>query len=770
MKTLYYTFKALMRGRNSVVIKCVSLTLGLFVGILLFAKIAEDLRYDTGYNDYGRLCQILSIYNIQGLTHEPGKQVFGPVAAAAAEGLSDAIESSTTTMPPRTTLVVTAGRQFEATYLYGDTLFFHTMGIPVLEGNVSDLNSHYNVFVSDTFAKRLYGDENPIGQTFTFNTGEKAFTVKGIFKEVPENNSIRPEVVLSWEFHRASGIYFGFDGGDRYYGFLRLREGVDLETLNKRLNALVEQYRPSDPENTGYSIQFRIEPIRSLYLHDSEVRLRLAVMSILGFALLLIAALNYVLISIASLTTRAKSIGVHKCSGASGRQIFGMFMIETAVVTLISLIAAILLIGVFHSLIEDLLDSNIRLLFTPEILWVPALVVVALFIIAGVLPGNLFARIPVSQVFRRYTESRQSWKRPLLFVQFTGVSFILGLLCVVLLQYQKAINYDVGYQPEGLACAIEDVNEEVLRTVLTNLPAVEEVAFSGDLIGSYNWSGEGIYGTDVNKTLFSTRINFGDSQFLPMLGLRFKEGRNMERAGEAVVNEEFVRLMHWTDSPIGKQSGLSSNFGQHTIVGVVEDFVISSLFTPVQPVLFLRSFLWRRGVTVRLKAPYDESLHAVNEAVKEAFPTSILTFEYLPDTIKSFYAPVRRFRDMVWIAFIATLLISLMGLLGYTNDEVRRRSKEIAIRKVNGADASQIIRLLLRGIVWIAVPAVIIGAFCAYVAGNMALEIFVRDRMELHGWLFAGIALLVVLIIFATITLKSWRIANDNPVDSLKNE
>jgi putative ABC transport system permease protein len=484
--------------------------------------------------------------------------------------------------------------------------------------------------------------------------------------------------------------------------------------------------------------------------------------------LLLIAALNYVLVSISSLTSRAKGIGVHKCNGATTGDIFGLFMYETGIIIGLSLVLVAVLIFTFRGVIEDVLETSLQGLFVWKVMWAPASVVLFLFVVSGVLPGRMFSKIPVSQVFRRYTEGKQGWKRPLLFVQFFGVSLIFGLLCVVLMQYRQVVTYDLGYQTEGLASAHQHFdNRETARAVIANFPMVEDIAFSMSDVG-YGLSGDRV-GDSGDKVLFSTRLNYCDYHYAPLLGIKIKEGKYMDGPGQVLVNEEYVRLMHWTDSPIGKRP--QANAAREAVIaGVMENFVDNSLFVGVQPVLFVGNAEAQGCITVRLKAPYKESLKALNEAVEEAFPTKNLEFTYMPDRMLETYDSTRRFRDMVLLSFASILLITLMGLIGYINDEVRRRSKEIAIRKVNGAQACDILGLLSRGVARIAVPAVAIGTACSYYIGKEWLLQFERFRMELGIPLFLLIAIAVLLLVFGTVILKSRRIANDDPVNSLKNE
>lgn len=171
-----------------------------------------------------------------------------------------------------------------------------------------------------------------------------------------------------------------------------------------------------------------------------------------------------------------------------------------------------------------------------------------------------------------------------------------------------------------------------------------------------------------------------------------------------------------------------------------------------------------------MKPPFRENLGALNDAVQEIYPNHPIAFNYLPDHIKGQYDSIRRFRDLVLLAFVSILLITLMGLIGYVNDEVRRRSKEIAIRKVNGAEASDIIKILSNDVAWVALPGVVLGTIGAYFMGQEWLSQFEFFRItELMPLLIIS-TLVVLLIIFGSVIIKSYKIANEDPVKSIKSE
>lgn len=767
MRQLYYILRTLVNGRGTNVIKTISLTLGLFVGILLFAKIAFEFNYNTDYDESENLYMIMADNTINGVKKEAAPMVMGPVANTIREAFPEEIQYATTIHKIGNQLFFFGDKEFQYEALFADSLFFQTMGITVLQGNVKDLANPYMIFISEETAKKTFGDESPVGKTLNLNK-RNDFVVKGVFKKITENNTIRPDVVGSLQTLINEGIYFRWYGGDIYMGFVRLRPGADVERINPRISSIIDNHMEYNVEKNGWGVLYSLSKAKNSHMKNSEVRRRVMIMTVLGLSLLLIAALNYVLISISSLTSRAKGIGVHKCNGASTSDIFKMFIYETGVIISISLLLVVILIFTIRPFIEEVLETSIAGLFVWKVMWVPLVVVLILFLIAGVLPGRLFSRIPVTQVFRHYSESKQGWKRPLLFIQFAGVSFILGLLCIIMLQYQQVTTFNLGYQTEGLATTYHYFeNREVGRATIANLPMVEDIAFSMMDIG-VEISGDFV-GDPGGKMLFSASLNYCDYNYMPLLGIKIKEGKSMNSPGQTVINEEYVRLMRWTDSPIGKGPNAAMN-RDAVIVGVMENFVSNSLFVDTEPLMYVAKPDVQGCITVKLKEPYKESLKGLNESIKETFPTTRIEFTYMPDRLIQKYESTRRFRDMVLLAFIFILLITLMGLIGYVNDEVTRRSKEIAIRKVNGAEVKDILTLLSKGISWIALPSVAIGILFSYFVGKEWLMQFERFNIELSVFLFLLIVIAILTLIFGTVIFKSWNIANDDPVKSIKNE
>ena len=774
MRQIYYTLCTLLRECGSNIIRVISLSLGLTIGVLLFSQIAFELSYEQCYPEAERLalvrCQMTnaSTGETRGDDGENSYDytVFDVVAATLAQDMPDEIETASCVLPQTGFSIYYEDKLLsDINYIYGDTCFFQTFGIPVLKGTPKDMIMPGSVFVSQSFARRIFGDENPIGKVLSADKRHD-FTIRGIYKDVPENTMLVHDFVVS--VHRNGGYQggAGWRGNDVFYAFLRLRDASDIDKVNSNIQRVIKKYTSLDLD--GWKVEFSAIPLVKRHLSSPEVQKRLVIYGFLGFAVFFVAIMNYMLISIATLSRRAKGVGVHKCNGASSTNIFNMFLVETGVLVIISVLLSFLLIFNTRGLIEDLLSVRLSSLFTWETLWVPLLTILVLFIVAGGMPGRLFSRIPVTQVFRRYTDGKKGWKRSLLFVQFTGVSFVLGLLLVTLLQYSHLMNRDMGIVVPGLTQAeswLPGKTVAHIKDELRRQPMVEGVTVAANSVLGEYWT-RGLMNNE-GKRITTLNFNYCHYNYPEVMGIKIIEGTDLKKQDDLLVNEEVVRLMKWTDGAVGKRL----NDVPGTIVGVFRDIRNTSFYSPQSPIALIgdEKYHANHAFNVRLKEPYSENLKRLNKFMENTFPNVALRFVLVDDIIKGVYKDVYRFRNSVWITSAFILLIVIMGLIGYVNDETQRRSKEIAIRKVNGAEASHILGLLTRDILYVSVISILVGTTVSYFAGQAWLDQF-AEQIDLNPLLFAATALFVQLLIVICVVLKAWHIANENPVNSIKAE
>ena len=769
MQSIHYAFKTLLHRCSSNVIKVISIALGITMSVLLFSRVAYEQSFDTCFRENDRLMQLWMQWTVNQQKSDKQEQCVGKLAGTLYEAMPDVFEGATTIGYWMFNAPLYRGNvRFNDLKITADSLFFQTMGIDVLKGNaVQDLAQKDVIYLSERLARKIFGDENPIGQVVQYNK-QIPLTVRGIYADIPENATVRPEAVVSMPSVWSRGIgNYSLQGGDSWPSYMRLKaDAPDLETINRRIGQLLAERMP--PGN-GIEVGAFIAPLRDTYRSHEYVQRMSRILFILAAAILFITALNYVLISISSLSRRAKAIGVHKCSGAEAGTVFGMFVWETIFLFAAALLLSAALLYAFRDFVEDTITAKLDSIFTTDLLWVPVTVLAVLFLISTVLPGRLFARIPVSLVFRRYTEGKQGWKRPLLFIQFAGVTFVLGLLCTVWLQYQYVMNKDTGYNPERIVMNYHEVRNwdeaEKIRTFYTPLPYVEEIT-SSLYYPCGGYSGEMIP-DEAGNNLFSTRYDYGCENYTKVMGMTILQGRPQREKDEVLVNEEFARLMHWGDDVLGRT--FSSEGGKVKVVGLLKNFQIGSFHSGPLPYVLHYMPQLAYQLSIRLKEPFAENLQRLNKEAAEAFSGQTVEFESMEKLMAENYNSVRVFRNATLVATVCILFITLMGLIGYINDEMQRRSKEIAIRKVNGAEASHILEMFSRDISRISLPAVILGAVAAWYVGKLWMEQFAVQVDYLTAYYLLS-ALMIWGLIIACVVVQAWKIANENPVLSLKSE
>ena len=770
MNLMHYTLRTLLRGRSSSIIKLASLTLGLVVGVLLFSQIAYELSFERCYPDAGRLvlvrCTITDTASgeVRYANDETCVDVMAPAMAA---DMPQWVESATTVGQFGAMIYYNDKLLDDARVIYADTCFFRTMGIPVLEGDQRDMAMPGTAFVSQSFAKSVFGDEDPVGKQLSLDK-KSVLTVRGVYRDMPDNSMLKHDIVLS--IHQNGGYVngAGWNGNDIFLAILRLRQVSDVEQVNGNIQRMVQKHIATDWQ--GLHTEFNVIPLPDFHTDNPDTRKRLAILGFLGFAIFFVAALNYILISIATLSYRAKAVGVHKCNGASAGQVFAMFLMETGVIVAGAVALSVLLLYLFRGQVEDLLGTPVASLFTWQTLWVPVLTVLLLFVVAGVLPGRMFSAIPVTQVFRRYTEGKKGWKRGLLAVQFTGVAFVLGLLMVTILQYSMLMNRDMGFRIPGLAegQSWQDV-ERGASTVdyLRRQPYVEGVAVSSTRVLGEYWT-QGLIGND-GKRIATLNYMLCQKEYPEVMGLDIVEGTTLQKPGDVLVNEEVVRLMKWTDGAVGKKLNDFQDGKAGTIVGVFRNVRNTGFYDEQNPIALVNFDQLYYTYDVRLKEPFGDNLQKLNDFVLQTFPDVSLRFYAVSDLQKNMYSDVYRFRNSVYVTSLFIVLIVFMGLVGYVNDETGRRAKEIAIRKVNGAGAGDILSLLSRGILQVALPCVVVGAAASYFVGSQWLSQF-AGQVAISPWQFLALACILLALIVLVVVAKAWRIANENPVESIKSE
>lgn len=753
------------------------------MSLVLFTQVAFDLSYDNFYPDVDRIYRIrrqLSMGNGGGQEKMEMNMpiINAPVPAAMMAELPE-VEKAT----------VMASWSYDGEYtpegseqahiaktMITDSLFLDLMGLPLLQGSVEGFRDPSCIYLSETTARRIFGDADPMGQSLA--QGGEVYTVKGVFRDLPKNCHLSFDVLKSMVMF---GSYPGWHNNDAYVGYVKFAPGATPAEAEAKIPAMLAKYYDLEAEiKSGTIVRYYFEPISGIHLSEPAIRKTVLILWLMALAILLVAAMNYVLISISSLANRAKSIGVHKCNGASGGNIFSMFIYETIALILVSVVLAVLLIFAFRGQIEVLLHTSLAAIFVPQNLWVSGLVIVVLILIAGVLPGRLFSFIPVTAAFRSMGTNKKRWKQVLLFVQFTGIAFMVMLLAILMKQYATVLSEDLGYDTENVIYAqnVGDLSPErlgLLKEEFSRFPQVERASVATSLPFD-GMSGQHVIDLETQEMLFSTRFIFVDKDYLDVMGLSLKLGTNFPENtssfDKVLVNEKFVEMAGIKDNPIGKRFDIMKT---NEIIGVVKDYHLGSLYTEQMPLVILpmkpgeSSPLGSGVLILRLTSPDRKAARQFDEQLRAFTNSSNSYFRFCNDAIELSYTDARLLRNSIFVAALVLLIISIMGIIGYTADEIFRRTKEIAVRRINGASVSHILRLISTDIMLIALPSVIVGMVLASILGQKWQEQFVV-KAPLDATLFLVTGVFVLLVVYFFVALRSWRAASDNPVNSLKTE
>ena len=777
------------KGRHNYM-KIASLAIGLAIGLVLIAKVCYEQSFDTFYPDLDRIYRIYEVIpRDEGLESWP--KTAGGIAVRMREMMPE-IESSTrfTYIGDGTFTMTDSRKKLGGVWALTDSCWFDVLPRPILQGDPKEALSRPGyVMVSDEVAENIGGDV--IGKTFTFDGNEKAvMTIGGVFKKIPDNASIGADVLISMPSIKQFTWNGSMNmvGNDRYSSFVKLVPGADISQLKEQIPRFINTYLPVEKlKEAGVELQFDFQPITAERENDENIQSMIYMLSLIAFALIFVAMMNYILITVSSVIGRSKEVAVRKCYGASTGNINGIIFAEAFVHVVIALIVAVLILFTFQDFISQLLGTPIeRLLMSRSMLAVLG-VSAGVLLVTGLLPGSLYARIPVAAAFRNYRESKRLWKLALLFVQFTAAIFLVILLFVVNRQYHRMTNDDPGYAYDNLAyislnMVSDTTQRRILLEELKRLPEVEMVSYSYD-IPIHGSSGDNVMLPGEDKRLFNCADQYYVGEgFFELMEIPIIDGRafnpNLGIDEEVMISRRFAEYMErtagWTGSPVGKQICVTShNAGgkAQTICGVYEDYRIGSIAdNDVRPAaLFYSPRQIFGSLLVKYHRMTPEALKKTEEMLAQLMPDKEMYVYSYPAEMAALYVDTLNFRNAVLAGGLITLAILIIGLVGYIADEVNRRRKEIAIRKINGAVMGDIQHIFLKDLAKILLPAIVLGVPLAWKVAQEWQEQF-SEKVPLSWYFFAGGILLVIAVIFGVAGYNVHRIANDNPANSLKVE
>lgn len=783
-----------MRKFNNTIIKIASLSIGLTIGLVLIARVLFDLSYDRHFSDIDNIYQIYTVGSLQNEAEQSYDGVSGAIAPGFKAEVPGVVEATRYTgIFDDLRFRDESKRIIKPKYdgCCADTNFFKIFDRPFLAGDPVQALRSWNggIAISRDFAEKLAGNiEDAIGMVvYNESAQHVAFTVSGVFEDFPDNSTITPSYVLPIDIIGEWSIN-NWMGNDRYKGIIKLAPGVEPESLAEAVYAM--QVKHQDIElykEMGLKLTYKPFKYAKQHTNIPEVKSQILILSIVALLLILISVLNYILVSVADIVRRSKEVGVRKCYGADKRNIYAILIKETAINLFISLAIGAGLVFAFNSAIETLSGVAIESLLGPQSIGILIVTVVLVFLCAALMPAYLFSRIPISTAFRGYKESKRKWKLALLFLQFGINAFLITFVLVVSAQHKKVISEDVGYTPNGLLYVsiqgISGTKQEAILEAVRNLPGISGAGLSYCL--PFEWaSGNNVRINSESKDLFNIADNYGATAgFFELMGIPFIEGREPEALNEIAVSRSFVTRMNdfedWSSGAIGKSifiTGHDENgIDNFTVVGVFEDYRVRSAIEPDgRPIV---RFTWPTNnsrcylqyLVARANNLDSNTLELVRSTLTNIVPEKEHEVLSYTEGITQLYNSNKKLRNAFILGTIIAIIIALLGLIGFILDEANRRSAEIAVRKVNGAQSIEIVKMLLSNVLILAGIAIIIANIASFFAIKAWLQ-QMAEQIALTPWYFIAADLSLLIVVCATVVLASIRIARMNPTISLKKD
>ena len=777
-----YSFRYLLKNRGNSVTRVVSLSLGLIVAVLIFSFVGLKLSYNRFFPDKERIYQVWQLS-----PHFGGNGVISSMVMPLAPSMAADIPQIEAAAHYFDNLlqVTHNGNTFDVSMLNVNSDFFEVLDFGVVSGDVEHVLSEEGraaneVLISERLADILFGDDDPLGMTIEIlSSSKREYVVGGVFNTPPVNNTIGDFDMLG--FMNYNGDNNIWTGNESYPTFIKLHEGSDIAEVEAQMDDFVKRYPDYNAYIERWQVGFNFIPLDKTTFFKSDVKQTSILMGTVGFVAMLMACLNYVLLTISSLAERSKTIAMIRCNGAKRSDVFVMLLMETLWILLAALLLSVFIILCLSKEISQLF-FDVKVLFALERIWIPATVCVAVFLIAALIPAVIFSSVKLQYAFRGGRENRVLWKKTLLFAQIVFTTAIVIFLGITARQSNYVLTTDHGYKYDKVMTVTvpgTTSTQLTIRDELLKLTCVEDAGIS---LGFPMWgySGNPIYDAQWNL-LFSCRWEIADERYIPTMQMNIVKGRNYkanDAPNKVVVNETFVELHGWDDNPIG-QVFYKGDGGTYEVIGVVADYQMGSGW--VQPLVIhpFHSYLDENRVSyfsfnIRMSDFSQENIKMVKDVI-DSYYTSDWQYEFhtFNERMKDNYAYLRHLRNTVLIAALVTLIISLIGLIGYLGNEMQSRRREVAIRKVCGATVFEVLKVLGMKLSYVVLPAVVVGVIAAFVAGKYYIEtikVYSELITNLSCWIFISGVAVVMLIIYSILVIRTWKAANANPIEMINIE
>ena len=802
---LKIAFRNLSKYKFISFINIFGLAVGLTCCLLILCYILNELSYDRYH------AQARNTYRVERTFLNPDTRMLSLKLGTISPPFGPLLTNDFKEIQTMTRLLQSGSTTFkygdkifsEPDVYFADEHFFDVFTADVTKGNPHKaLEEPYSVMLTETVARKYFGDEDPINKTVRLDN-QLTCRVTGVYKTLPANTHFHPAVMISFNTLRDSAVYGENNlrtnwGNNSFFTYVVLPNGYDPKRLEAQFPAFLDrhmtgQYGRFKPSQ-GTFITLRPLTDIHLYAHnDYEAEVngdskRVYIFSAIALFILLIACINYMNLSTARSMLRAKEIGIRKVAGAEKRELVAQFLAESVLITWI----AALLAFVFTWLTLPWLNQLSGLHLSTTILFKGVIIVPILLmpfvtgLLAGLYPAlflSSFKPIRVLKGLLKTSGADASFRRSLVVMQF-GISIVLIISTFIVfnqLRYMQGMS--LGFDKEHVVTlpynSALNASYESFKTQLLAETGIRDVARSSripsgrllDAMGSQINLGDSLAPSKADIKFVAA-----DENFIPAYGIKMVAGRNFSRAygtdsSSFLLNEEAVRALglHSNEEAIGKQFSYGGSKG--TLVGIFSDFHFEDLHQRILPLVLFEgsNAVNYNNISVKITGNLQQALQHIETTWKKFLPETPYTYTFLNDRFGKLYEAEQKQGTIFTVFACIAIFIACLGLFGLSAFATTQRIKEIGIRKVLGAGTGTIVRLLSAGFLKLVAVAALLAFPVAWYAMHQWLTGFAY-RIDMPWWIFPLAGILAAVVALATISFQAIRAALANPVKSLRSE
>lgn len=796
-KTAWRNFK---KNKIFSFINIVGLATGLACFIFIALYVYHELNYDTSPAEAGNIYRV----NLES-SGNANEAIYPMVDNAVGEGMQATFPEikSFSRLVPANNFVKYENNQFKEDKLaYADANFLQLFSIPLQKGKDQlALATPNSIVVSKDFAKKYFGDADPLGKSLQVGLQNDLYKVTGVFDKVPENSHFHFDAFISFSSLHIIKPTWSNVGT---YTYLLLKDKTDPKKLQAKFPQLVQRYVvPEVQQDMGISLaeaqktvstfQFTLQPLKEIHLY-SHTKYEMEpggdiqyvyIFSLVAIFILLLACINFTNLSIARSIKRAKEVGVRKVMGSSRPQLIRQFLSESVMMSLAAMLAAFSLVLLLLPYFNQVAGTNFHfsdLFHTTFILALTGLVIIV-GILAGIYPSYFLSSFNPAKVLKgKATASRSNHtlRSSLLVFQFLVSTALIISTIIIYQQLDHMQQKKLGFEKEQVLflpdARLLGKNQDAFKQNLLQDSRVVAASISRSFPGGNSMMGTEVIPQNDQGSSATIHLNIFqvDEDYIKTLGMQMKQGRFFSKAygtdsNAVVINEAAVRDLGWSHTdPIGKTIQRS---GQqiYTVIGVVHDFNYASARQSIAPLMMVNSNNYG-GLLIKIKTADIAGFLATLKNKWQAFtPQGALSYYFIDENFAALYAGEIRTQQIFSIFAFLAIIIAALGLFGLSAFVIEQRTKEIGIRKTLGASIRQIIFLVSKEFLWLVAIAFILAVPLTYWAMHQWLAGYAY-RIQIGAGIFIIAGIITLLITVLTICFQTIKAARANPVNALRTE